>query len=86
MLLRTKLDWSPDEPGTHCAATTDDYDDPCGYSTHRHARNCISAWFNDHNDMSRGLRLGVFATQAQARAACQKHWDTHRQTITASTT
>jgi hypothetical protein len=36
--------------------------------------------------MSHGLRLGVFATQAQARAACQKHWDTHSQTLTGKET
>ena len=77
MILKT-LEWSPDEAGTFIGVGADDdsYFDVPQYSTHRHRPGLFSAWFTPRGvSMHDGQRLGVFATQAGARSACQQHWN-----------
>ena len=77
MILKT-LEWSPDEAGTFIGVGADDdsYFDVPQYATHRLGAGTFSAWFTPKGvSMHDGDCLGIFQTQAQARAICQRHWD-----------
>jgi hypothetical protein len=76
-MLLSKLNWSPDEAGTYISSTEEPPTLTCHtYSTHKHFPGGYGAYFNPGGSMAEdGNKLGVFPTQAEARAACQRHWD-----------